>query len=56
MAFKNDVADDVAFKNDVADDVAPVWPRLAPRLATRQAPHLAPVGHRVWPPRRASPF
>jgi hypothetical protein len=61
MAFKNDVADDVAIKNDVADDMASVWPRRAPRLATpsgpRRAPRLAPsgtpsgpVGHPVWPP------
>jgi hypothetical protein len=49
MAFKNDVADDVAFKNDVADDMAPVWPRRAPRLATQS-------GHHVWPPRLATPF
>jgi hypothetical protein len=41
---------DMAFKNDVADDMAPVWPCLTPRLATRRAPCLAtPFGHLVWP-------
>jgi hypothetical protein len=48
----------MAFKNDVADDMALVWPRRAlrlasrrePRLASRRAPCLAPVGHLVWPP------
>jgi hypothetical protein len=42
----------MAFKNDMADDMAPVghsvWPRQAPRLA----PCLAPVGPPVWPPVR----
>jgi hypothetical protein len=37
----------MAFKNDVADDMAPVgqsvWPRWAPRLAPHWAPHLAPA-------------
>jgi hypothetical protein len=33
MAFKNDVADDVAFKNDVDDDVAPCPAPSGPRLA-----------------------
>jgi hypothetical protein len=32
----------MAFKNDVADDMAPVWPRRAPRLAPRRAPRLVP--------------
>jgi hypothetical protein len=50
MAFKNDVADDVAFKNDVADDMAPVWPRRAPRLATPSGhPSGTPSGYPVWP-------
>jgi hypothetical protein len=40
----------MAFKNDVADDMAPVWPRLA----TRRAPPLAPIGHPVRP-RLATP-
>jgi hypothetical protein len=52
MAFKNDVADDVAddvaFKNYVADDMAPVWP---PRLAPVWHPRPAPVGHPVRHPR-----
>jgi hypothetical protein len=53
MAFKNDMADDVAFKNDVADDMALVWPRRAPRLATLSG-HSSdtpsgPVGHPIWP-------
>jgi hypothetical protein len=39
----------MAFKNDVADDMAPVWPRLAPR----QAPHLAPRRAPRLAPRRA---
>jgi hypothetical protein len=40
----------MAFKTDVADDVAPVWPRLAPR----RTPRSAPVGHPIrprWAPR-----
>jgi hypothetical protein len=54
MAFKNDVADDVAIKNDVADDMASVWPRPAPRLAPSGTPYC-PVGHPLWPPRLATP-
>jgi hypothetical protein len=40
----------MAFKNDMADDMAPVghsvWPRLAPRLD----PVGHPIGHPVRPP------
>jgi hypothetical protein len=37
----------MAFKNDVADDMAPVehpiWPLSGPRRAPRRAPRLAPL-------------
>jgi hypothetical protein len=41
VAIKNDMADDVAIKNDVVDDMAPVWPC--------QAPSGTPSAHPVWP-------
>jgi hypothetical protein len=68
MAFKNDVADDVAFKNDVADDMAPVRPPRASHLATpsghpsgtpsgpRQVSRLAPRPAPIWHPCPAPPF
>jgi hypothetical protein len=54
----------MAFKNDVADDVAPVWPHQAPSgtpsghpvWPPRPAPLgtlSGPGGHPVWPPRPA---